>query len=277
MTIFRKVFRYTHFVLLSILLIVSSSLGSSFSVTPRIAGGGEHSIALKSDGTVWTWGRNDNGQLGNGTTASSETPVQVQNLTDVIAVAGGYEHTIALKSDGTVWTWGSNYREQFKIPVQVKNLTGIIDIAGGGTHSIALKSDGTVWAWGMGGSGQLGNGTTSSRSPRETPVQVKNLTDVIAVAGGYGHTIALKNDGTVWTWGRNDNGQLGNGTTASSKTPVQVKNLTDVIAVAGGWWHSIALKSDGTVWTWGKNGRGQLGNGKSKDSTVPVQVKNLTV
>ena len=201
-----------------------------------IACGEDHTIALKSDGTLWAWGYNGSGQLGDGTTNETypygtTTPVQVSKLSDVIAIACGNFHTIALKSDGTVWAWGANSYGQLgdgtttdrATPVQVSGLGGVIAIVSESSHTIALKSDGTVWAWGYNGSGQLGDGTTNETYPygTTTPVQVSKLSDVIAIACGALHTIALKSDGTVWAWGDNGYGQLGDGTYTSSNTPVQ--------------------------------------------------------
>ncbi len=204
-----------------------------------------HSLALKADGTVWAWGYNGQGQLGDGTTTERTTPVQVVGLTDVVAIAAG----IGPESDA--------------------------DRASG--WSLAVKADGTVWAWGDNTYGKLGDGTTTSRS---TPVQVVGpggagfLTDVIAVAagggntpftgGGVGHSLALKADGTVWAWGYNLQGQLGDGTTTHRNTPVQVVGpggigvLSEITAIAAGGGsqpggHSLALKADGTVWAWGNN------------------------
>ncbi len=259
---------------------------------PRIAAGGLHTIAMKPSGTVWTWGNNSFGQLGDGTRTDSSSPVQVSGLSDVIGVAGGFWHTVALKSDGTAWTWGSNKYGQLgngdetdtdsSAPVEVSGLSDAIAVAGGYWHTVALKSDGTVWAWGNNFYGQLGNGTTTASS---TPVQVKNgdgtdLSDVLAIACGYWHTLALRSDGTVWAWGNNTYGQLGTTTTAHSAEPVQVSglsgvdtNVDNVTSIAGGYWHSLALKTDGTVWAWGNNAYGQLGDGSTIDSSVPVQVK----
>lgn len=247
-----------------------------------IAEGENHSLALRNDGTVWAWGFNDEGQLGNGTATNNNTPAQVSSLNNIIAIAGGDKHSLALKNDGTVWAWGYNslgqlgngtsYRNS-NTPVQVVNLSNIIAIAGGIDHSLALKNDGTVWAWGENNYGQLGNGTTTFYST--TPVQVSNLTNIIAIAAEYDHCLALKSDGTVWAWGNNNYGQLGDGSTTNHNIPVQVGNLSNVKAIAVGKYYSAALTSDGKVWTWGYNCYGQLGNNTSINSSIPVQAGNL--
>ena len=246
-------------------------------VFSAISGGHKHSIALKTDGTVWSWGRNQDGQLGYGNYTDSNTPEQVSILTNVSAIATGNRASIALKTDGTVWAWGVSVSETTlyirSTPEQVWVLTNVSAIVGGQLHSIALKTDGTVWAWSSNYFGQLGDGTNIDS---RRPVQVGGLTDVSTIAGGGGHSIALKTDGTVWAWGWNNHAQLGDGTNIDSNTPVLVSGLTDVSTIAGGGGHSIALKTDGTVWTWGSNGEGQLGDGTYTDSNTPVQVSGLT-
>ncbi|HQN77039.1 MAG TPA: hypothetical protein PLP45_01970 [Syntrophales bacterium] len=283
--------------LLSILFLPGESAGAQ----PAVAAGEYHTAALKADGTVWTWGCNYFGQLGDNTTNDRCTPVQVlgpggsEFLTGVTAITAGNNHTVALKDDGTVWAWGCNdfgrlgdnttaYRFT---PVQVAGpggtgfLTHVIAIAAGEIHTVALKDDGTVWAWGGNFDGELGDNTTLDRY---TPVQVVGaggtgfLTDVIAVAAGWYHTIILKNDGTVWVWGKNNYGQLGDNTTTDRWAPVQVVGtggtgfLTGVTAFAGGFYHTLALKDDGTVYAWGKNGDGQLGDNTTTNRLTPAQV-----
>jgi uncharacterized repeat protein (TIGR01451 family) len=248
-----------------------------------IASSDDHSLALKSDGTVRGWGYNGAGELGNGTTNDSAVALEVLdpadptgNFTGVTAIATGWYHSLLLKSNGTVWNMGWNANGQLgngtttdsAIPVQVSGLTNIIAIAGGGFHSIALKSDGTVWDWGW-NAGQLGNGTYI---PSYVPVQATGLTNVIAITGGYEHSMALKSDGSVWAWGSNDNGELGTGDFIPHNIPVQVTGLSGVTAIAANFEHSLALKSDGTVWAWGLNEDGQLGNGGNANSNIPVQV-----
>jgi len=266
----------------------SSTIGGSFSPTALvpitntyIAGGNYHSVVLNSDGTVWAWGNNDCGQLGNGSIIDSSAPVQVQGITGVAAVAAMACNTLALKEDGTIWAWGDNFFGQLgngttiddsSLPVQVQGLYGMLAVSAGDYHIISLKSDGTVWTWGYNFDGQLGNGSTTNSS---TPVQVQGLTGVTAVAAGDYHSLALKSDGTVWAWGQNLFGQLGDGSTTNSSIPVQVNGLTGVIAIAAGNSHSIALKGDGSVWTWGNNDNGQLGDGTTTERHTPVQVQDL--
>jgi len=280
-----------------------------------VASGGSHTVELKADGTVWAWGKNELGQLGDGTTIDSPAPIQVSGLTDITAIAGGDSHTIALKADGTVWAWGDNKYGQLGVttpetcvndpypyspyyyyscsttPIQISGLTDVIAIAAGDKHTIALKADGTVWVWGYNGYGQLGTETIETCETwslvmgelypwdapcSTTPIQISGLTDVSAVAAGAYHTMALKTDGTVWSWGDNKHGQLGDGTKDRSYTPVQVNSLTDIAAITGGGDHTIALTTDGTVWAWGENSVGQLGDGTTTDSSTPVQVSGLT-
>ncbi len=256
------------------------------------SGGHYHSLAVKSDSSVWAWGWNSARHLGDNTTIDRLTPVPVKGpggigqFTGISAVAAGIQSNLALKTDGTVWAWGGNSFGELgdgttqgrATPVRVGTLTGVTAIACGQDHGLALKSDGTVWAWGRNKWGELGDNT---RSVRFIPVQVKSsggtgfLTGVTNIAAGYGFSLARKSDGTVWTWGYNGTGELGDGSTVNRLTPVQVF-ITGVTAVSGGGWHSMALKADGTVWTWGGNFAGALGNGLTGGgSLVPAQVKGI--
>ncbi len=240
-----------------------------------ISGGMGHSLAVRSDGTVVTWG--PNGQ------PSSLTPVPVTLLTNVIAVSAGAAHSLALKSDGTVWAWGNNsagalgdyFTEGFSaVPVQVgagqfgqttPGFDSIIAIEAGFGHNLALKADGTVWVWGANGDGQLGNGDTLRNSAFH-PLQL-GLSNIIAIAGGDQHSVAVKSDGTLWGWGQNGAGQLGDGTITGPfagtlfLSPVQNPLISGVTQIAATDRGTIALKSDGTVWGWGYNEFGVTGNG----------------
>jgi hypothetical protein len=218
---------------------------------------------------VFSWGRNDFGQLGNGSSGpgtDSNMPVGVGgglSAPDIKALAAGINHSLVLKNDGTVWAWGDNTYGQLgngttggssSTPVQVKDGNGgylqdVTAIAAGGFHNLALKDDGTVVVWGLNSLGQLGNGTTggggSCQCSSNTPVAVSNLSGAKAIAGGTDFSLALKTDGTVRSWGANDSGQLGNGTTGGdscncSNTPVKVSNLSGVTGIAVGGYHSLA-------------------------------------
>jgi alpha-tubulin suppressor-like RCC1 family protein len=265
-----------------------------------IGAGDYHSIAAKNDGTVWTWGDNGYGQIGDGTNEPQFTAVQVTGLANVSAVTGGGVHTLALKNDETVWAWGANgggqlgnqtigWPASMNTPVQVHDLsdptgylTDISAIEAGDEHSLALKNDGTVYAWGGNPFGQLGDGTWGWPESKTSAVQVADpadptgyLTNVIAIAGGDDYSLALKADGKVWGFGRNNWGQLGNGTYDDTNIPVQVSGLSGVISIAAGNGHSLAIKADGSVWTWGGNWAGQLGDGTLEGKTTPVQINFL--
>lgn len=239
-----------------------------------------HSMALKSDGSVWAWGSNLYGGLGNASTTSTNTPVQTLLLNNIIAISAGGWHSVALKNDGTVWTWGWNKDGQLGdgsttdkiIATQVPGLTNVIQIAAGTYHVLALKNDGTVWAWGDNISGQIGNGTTGTDAT--SPVQVSGLTNVVKIAAGRFFSLAVRNDGTVWTWGENLYGQLGDGTNTDRNIPVQVNGLTNVTSAiaATGAFHCMAVKSDNTVWAWGRNTYGNLGDNTLTHSSLPVQM-----
>jgi uncharacterized repeat protein (TIGR02543 family) len=270
-----------------------------------IWGGAREVIVLKSDGTVWTWGYNSTGQLGDGTTTYSSEPVQVQGpggvgyLTGITAIMGGERHNTALKSDGTVWAWGYNLFNQLGngndidswTPVQVSGLTNVVSLGGRGYHTLAVKADGTVWAWGTDRYGALGNGIEDSNDDYPVPVQVPGVYNPIMVSAGFYYNLALLQDHTLVAWGNNASGQLGDGTTTDHSTPEPVLNLTDIVWVSAGWDHAVAVKADGTVWTWGSNdwlgafdtnaagiqdGYGALGDGSTLSSSVPVQVPGLS-
>ncbi|USK85686.1 hypothetical protein [Peribacillus asahii] len=231
-----------------------------------VAAGDSHTLVLKKNGTVWSFGKNQTGQLGNGNTKNQYTPVQVKGLKNVKDIAAGYNFSLALKKDGTVWMWGNplaSVSNPRSIPYQIKSLKNVVDIAAGEEHMIALKKDGTVWVWGNNSYGQGGIGKTSPATITN-PVKVTKLSKVTVIAGGRYHTLAVKSDGTIWTWGNNERNQIGDGKTGSSLmknvlVPYQVKSLTKVKSVSGGTYYSLAVKSDGTVWSWGFNDASQLG------------------
>jgi len=272
------------FVILIGLLWPGSAGAEMVPAIVSVAGGGNHSIAVLEDGSVWNWGWNISGQLGNGTTLDQISPVQAGGLSDVVAVSAGFDHNLALKSDGTVWAWGGNGGGKLgdgtetdrKTPVQVSGLTGVVAVSAGANHSLALKEDGTVWGWGWNDVGQLGNGTSGFENVRLLPVPVLGLSGVMAISAGYEHSLAVKSDGTVWAWGSNANGQLGDDSGIQRNYPVQAHGLSEVLAVAAGGFHSLALKSDGSVWSWGSNLVSQLGDGTNVQKYTPVRVTGVS-
>jgi alpha-tubulin suppressor-like RCC1 family protein len=247
-----------------------------------LAGGEAHTLVVNSDNTVSAMGFNGYGQLGNGTTTSSTTPVKVSGLSGVSEVTAGDTSSYALTSSGSVYAWGDNTYGQLgngtttriTTPAQLTGLSNLMQIAAGNDHVLALKPDGTVVAWGLNNAGQLGN-TTSAYST--TPVAVPGLSNMVQVAAGglpgwAGHSVALKNNGTVWTWGYGKHGQLGLGSNTSNPTPTQVPGLTGIIAIAADGDNTYALKSNGTVYAWGDDGYGQIGNTSSANNqNTPLQ------
>ncbi|HKI56599.1 MAG TPA: hypothetical protein VKB31_05555 [Trueperaceae bacterium] len=267
--------------------------GSNSASHMQVAAGAWHSLALLSDGSVWGWGYNADGQVGDGSTTGRDTPVQVHGLPAVVSLAAGGDfesgHSLALAQDGTVWAWGYNAYGQLGInstadsytPVQVPGLSGVVSIAAGLDHSLALTRGGSVYAWGLNANGQLGDGTTTER---DVPVAVSGLSGVVAVSAGgnhytspdYGFSLALTAGGSVYAWGSNAYGQLGDGTTTDRHAPVKVPGLSNVVAVSAAGAHAMALEGDGSVWVWGRNDYGQLGDGTITDQHAPEKLTSLS-
>ncbi|HSE17286.1 MAG TPA: S8 family serine peptidase [Pyrinomonadaceae bacterium] len=250
-----------------------------------ISAGNAHTTSVRNDGTVWSWGRGFQGELGDGISgegANTLTPLQVPGIDGVDTVDENNAFVLALKSNGTVWAWGTNFSGQsgngngFFIstrPVQTVGLTNVKGITAGGAFGAAVKTDGTVWIWGATG------GLTGIIESNRTPIQLAGVTNVSAIAAGGNHLLLLKEDKTLWAVGFNTRGQLGNGTSTNSTIPVQVTGLLNVSRISAGEEFSVAVKADGTVWAWGLNANGQLGpGGGSMDFNAhsnPVQVTGL--
>jgi len=236
---------------------------------------------LSGGGVIQAIGNGANGDLGNGLTNNSASPVLVNGLTGITAVAAKGDTGYALDADGLVWGWGYGGDGELATgsadgsalrPVPLYAAPVASAIASGWATGYALATDGTVWAWGAGDRGQLGDGTTSAIS---APVQVTGLTDIVAVAATDDTAYAVTSTGSVYAWGAGDRGQLGAGTTDSS-TPVLVPGLSNVTAVAGGSATAYALLSDGTVWSWGAGDVGQLGRGSTVATGAPAQITTLS-
>jgi alpha-tubulin suppressor-like RCC1 family protein len=267
---------------------------SGLSGITEIAVGQSHSLALKSDGTVWSWGENTFGQLGDGTTVDRSLPVQVAELTHITAIAAGNFHSVAIKDDGTAWSWGDNTYGQLgdstntaqNKPVQVKgNIASVKSIAAGAYHTLAIDQDGVVWAWGDNYFGELGYGYDQNRL--NTPIMATSSNwHITQIAAGFDFSMALKDDGTVLTWGlmTQDPSTMYNAVTSSSiqeqKYPVLVTGLENVTEISAGTSYAVVLKKDGSVYAWGDNASGQLGvgtayDGKTWNQAFPDRVEGL--
>ena len=236
----------------------------------QIAAGAAHQLALRSDGTVFAWGRDDAGQLGLGTASGTPVskPAPVSGLADVVALCAGTEHSVAVRADGVVFAWGANDAGQLGLgsadgaahptPGVVDLLSGVTAVACGRDHTLALRTDGTVWAWGLGSSGQLGHGGSGNQGSRPQPGPVADLTGVRNVAAAANASWAIDRGGRLWAWGQNSWGQLGLGSTGEKRRPTQAA-LAGVLAVAAGATHALFRTTDGRTWASGSNGSIQLG------------------
>ena len=251
----------------------------------RVAAGTDHSCAIAVDASLWCWGSNLKGQLGSGQSTDGQLPMQVPGLS-WSNVAIGYAATCAIQSSGNLFCWGNNGSGQLgnggypkpdswiAIPMQVAG-TGWSSIALGYYHACAVKQDGGLWTWGDNSADQLGDESAPSTG-RATPGQIDNSPWTTASAGNL-HSCGLQANGTLWCWGDNATGELGDGTNHMRQSPTQVPG-TDWAGVTTGYYHTCALKSaDGSLWCWGDNTSGQLGIGAASTTTSPVQVSPGTV
>lgn len=239
--------------------------------TQKLAVGAFHSLGIRDDGSLWAWGRNDKGQLGDNSTINRSTPVPIGSVKTWVAVAVGDGFSLALRSDNTLWAWGDRTYGQVGdgifsgTPVlQPKQIGGNewVVVKAGPLHALALKTDGSLWGWGYNGFGNLGTGDNSNVAAPTPAYCPPNMVckDWVSLAAGTGHTLAGKADGSLWTWGWNDFGTLGNGNTISSSRPEkEVRAKPDWTMIDAGHEHSIALDAYGKVWTWGRNQFLQLG------------------
>jgi alpha-tubulin suppressor-like RCC1 family protein len=239
-----------------------------------------HTLAMKIDGSLWAWGSNAYfGQLGDGTTTDRHAPVLVTS-TYFSSLSVGYAFNIAVKGDGTLWAWGSNTAGQLgdgtntnrMIPTQIGTANDWRHVAAGDNHAVAIKQDGSLWAWGANNEGQLGYDVAPPYNYRAHPTQVGSDTDWITIAAGNAHTVAVKQDGSLWAWGANNEGQLGNGTKTSLPYPTRIGLDNDWLLISAGYVHTVAVKQDGSLWAWGYNPDGRLGDGTTETRLEPTRI-----
>jgi alpha-tubulin suppressor-like RCC1 family protein len=233
----------------------------------------EHSMIIKTDGSLWGFGRNAEGQLGDGTTTNRNTPTLIIS-SGVVQVARGHRHTLVVKTDGSLWTFGHNNYGQLgdgsttnrTTPTQILP-SGVSQVSVGYFHSLILKTNGSLWTMGKNLYGQLGDGTNTDRN---TPMQILSSGVSKIAAGGY-FSLILKTDQSLWSFGMNTRGQLGDGTTTNRNTPTQT-SISSLSKFFTGGEHSLILKTDGSLWSFGKNDEGQLGDGTTSSRTTPTQI-----
>ncbi len=281
-----------------------------------------HSLAIRNDSTLWAWGYNSVGQLGNGNTdGGSSTPIQISSQKIWKCVAVGSYHSLAIKNDGTLWAWGYNiegelgngtYSYYETVRAQVGTDNDWQYVYAGFNNSFAIKTNGTLWGWGFNGNSELGDGTINNRnfpgqigisnnwksaSPAGqstlaiktdgtiwgwgnaygiTPTQIDTDVDWQSVSKQFVHSLGIKTNGDLWAWGQNTYGQLGNGTTQQGFIPPAQIGTSSWKYISAGDFHSLAINADGTLWAWGRNDYGAVGDGTNNSRNMPVQISTAT-
>lgn len=263
----------------------------------KVSVGNDYTLAIKTDGTLWAWGRNEAGTLGDNTTTDKYTITQIGTENNWQSISSGSNTSYAIKTNGTLWAWGNgglgelgngglvfgdsgfNDENYTYTPVQVGGDTNWQSVKAGTGHVIALKSNGTLWAWGYNAYGQVGDGTGSGGvlNIKKYPTQIGNLTNWQYIDSGFRSSFAIKSDGTLWAWGRNDFGQLGVGDNVDRNIPTQVGTSSEWQSISSNGAATIAIKTNGTLWSWGGNQYWSLGTSQfSPNTNVPGQVGTAT-
>lgn len=241
-----------------------------------------HTCAIRVDGSLWCWGSNIAGELGDGTTKSRTRPVRVHAEGTWASVDTGWAYTCGVQTDATLWCWGNNYRGKLgnggngghrALPLQVGSDNDWATVSTGRDHTCGTRADGTLWCWGDDYYGQVGDGKKKNRG---FPVQVGRSSTWGGVSAGGESTCARRTVGTLWCWGWNRLGQLGDGTTTDRRTPVRIGGATNWTTVDMSIAHACGARADGTAWCWGQNDHGEIGDGTTIDRLTPTQVSGDT-
>lgn len=236
-------------------------------------------IALKADGSTWTWGTGTSGRLGDNTATSKSSPVSVVGAHVFVQIASGANNNYSLKSDGTIWAWGAGTNGALgdnqvaanrSSPVSVVGAHSFVLISAGGTLVGTLKSSGTAWTWGDPASGGIGDNQVAAA--RSSPVSVVGAHSFAQISTGTNFQVAMKADGSAWSWGLGTSGQLGDNTATSKSSPVSVVGTHSFIAIKAGTTSAMGLKNDGSIWSWGSNTNGRLGDNTTTAQSSPVSV-----
>lgn len=255
-----------------------------------ISTGDNFSIAIRTDGSLWTWGENDQGQLGDGTFVNKDSPIRVGLDNDWIFITANGKNAAAIKKDGTLWAWGDNqygawgdyesstsYGKDSNIPLRVGTENNWIYVTTSSAGTTAIKTDGTIWGCGL-KYGSAAFDQNSIEYQKITPTlytplgKIESETNWESVYSEGLYTFAIKKDGTLWAWGNNDYGQLGTGTTSYAYKPTQVGTDTNWKSISTNYYCTFAIKTDGTLWAWGDNYNGQLGDDTNINRSIPVQI-----
>jgi len=239
-------------------------------------------MAIRADGSLWAWGHNHFGQLGDGTTILRYIPVKVMN--DVVSVSAGVNHTMAIKADGSLWAWGLNSwgllgdgtNINRHTPVMI--MEEVIAVSAGRNHTMAIRYDGSLWAWGSNERGLLGDGSTTHFEDgriRFVNTPVKVMEEVVAVSAGAFHAMAITTDGSLWAWGSVTLDRSRDGVAMDQHLPVKI--MEEVVAVSAGLGYSMAIKTDGSLWAWGSNFFGQLGDVTAIYHSSPIRIMDNVV